>query len=117
MVADRETRVRALGFSLIGSVAISVMDPYVARQEMEAARQGRDVLVQEWGAGAGEEKRGEHDAADAAMPAPQHLEFLNMSVERALDESEVRVLRRVSVWVGVLVRRMCWRSLLVCMCR
>jgi len=89
LVSDRETQVRALGLALLGSAAISLVDPAVAAAELDILRHTQPLApgtcVGEGGGGAG---------ADALIQAPQHLEFLNMCCERALNAEEADLVRQ-----------------------
>ena len=89
LVMDRETQVRAMAFSLLSSVAISLVDPNVALAELDLMRQTQNsTIVADARAGAGA------GGGDALIQAPQHLEFLNLCCERALEEEEADLVRQ-----------------------
>jgi hypothetical protein len=85
VLADRETMVRALGFSLLASAAISLVDPLVASAQVEfdlMRYQGNGLKV----------SKGIEDASEEALIlAPQYMEFLNVCAECALDGNEADI--------------------------
>jgi hypothetical protein len=117
VLSDRETKVRALGFSLLASVAISLVDPLVAqvefdliRDEGNAATIKLDVLRKdsEQGVGGGEQ---EGAGAEVLILAPQYLEFLNVCAESALDDKEADLVCQQAMHYVVCSTRPAPRSL------